>query len=99
MRDLKEMEYLIKPKYRSCPCINCLCFPVCSQKGTTFKIWDDCSLIYDFLFKVYEDNSVNINRLILVTELFNSPWKSAVIQYVFERGLDYHFVFQNDILE
>lgn len=95
------MKSLLKPEYRRCPCIYCLCFPVCSQKETTFRIWDDCSLIYDFLFKVYENDCkhIVINRLIMISELFNSPWKAAIIHYAYENDLDYQKIFQNEILE
>jgi len=54
-------------KNEDCPCVNCICVPVCRQKGY-FTLVSECKLILRILYKANYpqpmDRSVHFNRMI-----------------------------------
>ncbi len=87
-------------KYRNCPCIKCLCRPICRFKASLPRLWVECSIVSGYFFQIPDDGQLGqVKRMIAVTEIFRDPpWKDYLIQYYKNQYEgDYHTVFQKEI--
>jgi hypothetical protein len=67
---------------RKCPCINCICVPICKHKEYT-DVFEKCSLLLAYEPKYYTLSGRDINRMEQIEQnLKPSLWSYVVHQEI-----------------
>lgn len=95
--------------FRSCPCYQCLCMPICRGKQSFQTLKDDCKILYQYLYchETLEEPTYKLQRLeickrlVSTCEQFNKPlWKSSLVSFLkHQHDLEYVSIFRCVILE